>query len=395
MKHFEGKKLGVALVLAAATASGQDLESLMDAAKDWGTQAIEEYAPDNLKQTFNRVLQQDWTEVWRSIETALHSDSIGDLAELGGQVDRVLAYLDDVPELAPYADWLRQRADYFDMAEHVAAIFPAEEAPAPPVARPPAAPRRQPPASPATEQKRSQAAQNTSVWKQKLRSRPPPARADALVPTLKDIFTSEGVPPQLVWLAEVESSMNPQARSPVGAAGLFQFMPQTAERFGLAARPEDERLNPEKSAQAAARYLTILYRRFKSWPLALAAYNAGEGRVGKTLKKHGAQTFDQIAAHLPAETRMYVPKIEATISLREGVELESLGAPRQLARGRPASWKANSTAWSGVSATWMAGSGLPFRTTLQVPSPTTGTLRRSAKPISDNVPYSPRTAITA
>jgi membrane-bound lytic murein transglycosylase D len=116
----------------------------------------------------------------------------------------------------------------------------------------------------------------------------------------------------------VESSMRPDAVSPVGAAGLYQFMPATAERFGLRLRPEDERFDPEKSARAAAQYLRLLHRQFASWPLALAAYNCGEGRVEKTRRRTGATTFGDLSPHLPSETQLYVPKVLAVIERREG-----------------------------------------------------------------------------
>jgi membrane-bound lytic murein transglycosylase D len=151
-----------------------------------------------------------------------------------------------------------------------------------------------------------------------------------LVPRLKDIFRSEGVPPEWVWIAEVESSMNPKARSPVGARGLFQFMPATAERFGMRVSWPDERTDPEKSARAAAHYLTLLYKRFDSWPLAIAAYNAGEGRVGRALNATGTSSFAAVAPHLPAETRLYVPKVMATVAARESIaDPEQLPAPGQ------------------------------------------------------------------
>jgi membrane-bound lytic murein transglycosylase D len=166
-----------------------------------------------------------------------------------------------------------------------------------------------------------------NTWKNKLAGRPMPPNAEALVPSLKNAFRSEGVPVPWVWLAEVESTMNPSAKSPVGAAGLYQFMVPTAERFGLKTRPVDERLVPEKSARAAAKYLKVLYKQFNSWPLALAAYNAGEGRVGKLLKKSSEKTFEAIENSLPVETQMYVPKVMATVALREGVDPTKLPAP--------------------------------------------------------------------
>jgi membrane-bound lytic murein transglycosylase D len=149
------------------------------------------------------------------------------------------------------------------------------------------------------------------------------------VSRLKPIFVAERVPPELVWIAEVESSFDPRVRSPAGAAGLFQLMPATARRFRLkTAWPWDDRLNPELSARAAAQYLKYLHSHFKGWQLALAAYNAGEGTVQDLLTRHKAQTYDAIATRLPAETQMYVPKVEATLLRREGLTLAELRVPR-------------------------------------------------------------------
>lgn len=156
---------------------------------------------------------------------------------------------------------------------------------------------------------------------------PAPARARQLIPQLKAVFTSEGIPPELVWVAEVESRFDPDAASSAGARGLFQFMPETAERFGLVSRGDDRRSEPEFSARAAARYLGMLYEKFGSWALALAAYNTGEGRIERLLNKHNANTFDEIAEFLPNETRLYVPKVMATLAAREKVKLGSLPAP--------------------------------------------------------------------
>jgi membrane-bound lytic murein transglycosylase D len=155
-----------------------------------------------------------------------------------------------------------------------------------------------------------------------------PANAAGLMPKLRAAFAAEGVPPELVWIAEAESSFNPSARSPVGAKGLFQFMPETAKSLGLSTFLPDERTHPEKSARAAARYLKNLHAKFGNWALVLAAYNAGEGRVSRTLVKHKAQTYTAIAEALPAETRMYVPKVCALIATRAGVEPGRIGAKR-------------------------------------------------------------------
>ncbi|MBI3886809.1 MAG: lytic transglycosylase domain-containing protein [Opitutae bacterium] len=143
---------------------------------------------------------------------------------------------------------------------------------------------------------------------------------------LRGIFSAEGVPPSLVWLAESESTFNPSARSPAGARGLFQLMPATARELGLSTTLPDERTDPEKSARAAAKMLRQLHQKFGDWPLALAAYNAGPGRVQRLLAANHAKTFAEIAPSLPTEARMYVPKVLATLEVRAGVTPEKLAA---------------------------------------------------------------------
>jgi membrane-bound lytic murein transglycosylase D len=167
------------------------------------------------------------------------------------------------------------------------------------------------------------------TWQKQVQKRPLPKGAATYVPKLKPVFASHRVAQELVWLAEVESSFNPEAHSPAGAAGLYQLMPATAKSLGLSLQPKDERLDPEKSAGAAARYLKYLHGKFKDWRLTLAAYNTGEGRVQTLLKKHKARSFDEIAPRLPAETQMYVPKFEAVLQRREGIPIAKLAAPDQ------------------------------------------------------------------
>jgi membrane-bound lytic murein transglycosylase D len=150
------------------------------------------------------------------------------------------------------------------------------------------------------------------------------------MPRLRSAFIAEGVPPELAWLAEAESSLNPTARSPAGARGLFQFTPETAKSVGLRSFLPDERTDPEDSARAAARLLRSLYRRFGSWPLALAAYNGGAGRVNRLLASRAATSFAGVASALPAETRMYVPKVLALVALRTGVAPDRIPAPGAL-----------------------------------------------------------------
>jgi membrane-bound lytic murein transglycosylase D len=300
-----------------------------------GQDLYDQYAPA-VEEKLAFLTEANWSLFWQHVEGALQTKALDDLAWMLPEVQTALSSLERMPGGQPYADWLRQRMDYFEMAQHVLKAIPGPEPerPPPPPGSISTPPPRPPPTAPKVPEpiarRREQAAQNEQVWQRKIAGRPAPANAARLVPQLKPIFKAEGVPPEWVWLAEVESSMNPEARSPVGAVGLFQFMPATAERFGVKTKPVDERRVPEKSARAAAQYLKLLHGRFSSWPLALAAYNAGEGRISRTLREHNATTFEQIAAHLPTETQMYVPKVMATVSLREGVSAASLPPPRSI-----------------------------------------------------------------
>jgi membrane-bound lytic murein transglycosylase D len=106
-------------------------------------------------------------------------------------------------------------------------------------------------------------------------------------------------------------------------------MPETARGLGLSTFLPDDRTDPEKSARAAARLLRAHYERFGSWPLAFAAYNAGAGRVTRLLEKTATKTYAGIASALPAETRLYVPKVCALVTARAGVSPEKIPAPRR------------------------------------------------------------------
>jgi soluble lytic murein transglycosylase-like protein len=130
------------------------------------------------------------------------------------------------------------------------------------------------------------------------------------------ILAEEGVPVELLGVARVESNFNPFAVSPKGAAGLWQFMPATARRYGLRVDTfQDDRFDVNKSTRAAGRYLRDLYAQFGNWPLALAAYNAGEDAVQRAIDRTSTPNFDAIARSglLPAETRAYVPAVLKTI----------------------------------------------------------------------------------
>jgi soluble lytic murein transglycosylase-like protein len=132
--------------------------------------------------------------------------------------------------------------------------------------------------------------------------------------SLTRILREENLPPELLAVALVESGFNPLALSPKGARGIWQFMPATAQRYGLAVGPmNDHRTHPEHSTRAAARYLRDLYRQFGDWKLALAAYNWGEDKVQRVIDRTGVRDFDEMARRglLPHETRKYVPAVLA------------------------------------------------------------------------------------
>lgn len=145
-------------------------------------------------------------------------------------------------------------------------------------------------------------------------------RVELLRPTLDPILHEAGVPVDVAALVLVESGGRPTAISPKGALGIWQFMPETARRYGLVVTPAlDERTDVVKSTRAAARYLRDLHKQFGEWPLAFAAYNAGEGAVQRALQ-HGARDFETMSRsnRLPLETRNYVPAVIAAVNLLEG-----------------------------------------------------------------------------
>lgn len=127
-------------------------------------------------------------------------------------------------------------------------------------------------------------------------------------PMFEDILGKEGLPYELKYLAVIESALNPNAQSRMGAVGLWQFMPSTGKVHGLEINSlVDERRDPVKSTQAACRYLKSLYNIFGDWNLAIAAYNCGPGNVNKAIYRSGKRDFWSIYPFLPRETRSYLP----------------------------------------------------------------------------------------
>jgi Transglycosylase SLT domain/LysM domain len=142
-------------------------------------------------------------------------------------------------------------------------------------------------------------------------------RARRYAGMMRAIFQEYDLPEELVNLAFVESDVNPRATSHAQAAGIWQFVPSTARTYGMRTTASlDERRDPDKSTRAAAEHLKSLYSRFQAWPLALAAYNAGENAVQRAIKRQHTRNFWQL--RLPKETRRFVPKFMAmTIIARD------------------------------------------------------------------------------
>ena len=143
-------------------------------------------------------------------------------------------------------------------------------------------------------------------------------RAVLYFPTIEPLLQKHDVPEQLKYLPVVESALDPHAISPVGAEGLWQFMPGTAADYGLKVNDYvDERRDPHKSTEAAIHYLKKAYEKYGDWALALAAYNGGSGRVSRAIKRGRSKNFWKIRRYMPRETRNYVPAFIAATYLME------------------------------------------------------------------------------
>ena len=288
----------------------QKRASESDALFDLGKSLFDEYAPPEVKEHFEFPSKQQWDVFAAKLQRALDGDSFEDLAAFEPQARAALLALSTIPDCEDYASWLEEKLELITAAKQITQPAPP---PKPDQPKPPA-PRADLP--------------QYDLWLQRISTRPLPPNAEKLLPIVTEQFSAVGSPRELVWVAEVESTFNPVARSPAGARGLYQLMPETAKGLGLSVWMPDDRTDPKKSAEAAARLLKRLYSRFGDWPLALAAYNAGEGRVSRTLAARKAKTFAEIATALSVETRLYVPKVLATIAHRTGTKPEALAAPR-------------------------------------------------------------------
>ena len=134
-------------------------------------------------------------------------------------------------------------------------------------------------------------------------------KSNFYMPAFEEALEVYGLPLELKYLPVIESALNPNAVSSVGAGGLWQFMVSTGKRYGLKVNTMiDERRDLVKSSLAAAHYLSDLYEMFGDWNLVIAAYNCGPGNISKAIQRSGGvKDYWQIYPYLPAETRGYVP----------------------------------------------------------------------------------------
>ena len=149
-------------------------------------------------------------------------------------------------------------------------------------------------------------------------------------PIFEEALGRYNLPYELKYLPIIESALNPMARSSVGAAGLWQFMPGTGKLFGLEVNSlVDERMDPIKSTEAACRFLSSMYNIYFDWNLVIAAYNCGSGNVNKAIRRaEGKRDFWSIYPYLPRETRNYVPIfIAANYAMNYGEEHGICKAP--------------------------------------------------------------------
>ena len=154
------------------------------------------------------------------------------------------------------------------------------------------------------------------------------SRSGKYVGMMQKILVRYGLPEDLVYVALIESGFSPRAYSVARAAGPWQFIAETGRRYGL--RIDwwaDERRDAEKSTHAAASYLRDLYGMFESWPLATAAYNAGEGKIQRAVTRYKSDDFSELIRHgyLKQETKDYVPKMLAALTIAKDPDKYGFG----------------------------------------------------------------------
>lgn len=159
------------------------------------------------------------------------------------------------------------------------------------------------------------------------------ARSTMFFPIFEHHLSVNHLPLELKFLPMVESKLKPTIKSPVGAAGLWQFVPRTAKLYGITVNAHvDERLDPYKSTEGAAALLQKLYSEYCDWAVVLAAYNCGTVRVNKAIKIARSTNYEDIKSYLPQETQKYIPRFVAAAYVANYYEEHGLA---------PAEWPLN------------------------------------------------------
>lgn len=155
-------------------------------------------------------------------------------------------------------------------------------------------------------------------------------RAEYYFPLFEEHLDKYDLPLEIKYLAIVESALRPRVKSHVGATGLWQFMYQTGKQFDLdVSSYVDERMDPIRATEAACKYLSVLYKIFGDWDLALAAYNSGPGNVNKAIRRSGGyKNYWNIRPYLPRETAGYVPAFYANLYIFKYAEEHGLKAEK-------------------------------------------------------------------
>ena len=200
--------------------------------------------------------------------------------------------------------------------------------PSEPVAPPPAPAAVAPPPAASPDDLACLRHFRIDVWERRLRSQralrqataASLARGERHLPRVRAIVVAHGIPAGFALLPVVESGFRLDARGRFGERGLWQLRRRTARRYGLVVDARrDERVHPDRSTEAAARHLRHLHARYGEWPLALAAYNAGEGRVDRALARAPHADFWQLAetGRLPRTSRDFVARFLALVRVSE------------------------------------------------------------------------------
>jgi membrane-bound lytic murein transglycosylase D len=149
-------------------------------------------------------------------------------------------------------------------------------------------------------------------------------RSNAYLPVMQKMLAERGLPQDLAYIAMIESGFSSKATSTAEAVGYWQFITPTANRYGLRTTWWlDERRDFTKSTTAAASYLGDLFRQFGSWYLTASAYNMGEGRTQRLVKRHGSKNYWILSKRkdFPEETKQYIPKLLAAMLIAKAPKL--------------------------------------------------------------------------